>query len=65
MLPYSQAAYYDPGQQGPTGFMASGGEFHKSGNASHWADQKQPSFPSPTLSDNAKWETVAICMSVA
>ena len=45
------------------GFMSPGGEYHESRNASHWLNQKQPSFTSPTLSKNNNWETVEACMS--
>ena len=43
-------------------FMASGGELHEAGNASHWLDQKHPSFYRQSCSDNNKWETEAMCM---
>ena len=34
-------------------------------NASHWLDQKNYSFPSPTCSEYTKWETTTVCISVA
>ena len=46
------------------GFMASGGGF-QDGNASHWWNQKHPSFPNQTCSENTNWETAAVHMSVA
>ena len=49
MLASAEAAYEDPGQQMPMGFMASGGQFYGV-NASNWVDQKQPSFTSSTYS---------------
>ena len=57
-LDYAEASYEDPGEQAPMGFMDAGGGFH-SGNASHWWDHKQTSFPSQTCSDNTNWETAA------
>ena len=59
-LASTEVAYLYPGQQTPTGLMASGGEFCESGNASHWLDQKHPSFNSPTSSENTKWDTTSI-----
>ena len=64
MLAYSETAYEEPGQHRPMGSVASGGEFY-GGNASHWADQKQPSFPRLTYSYNNNWGTAAICMGVS
>ena len=51
-------------QQAPMGFMELGEEFH-GGNASHWEDQKQPSFTSSNHLDNTNWESEFVCMSVA
>ena len=34
-------------------------------NASNWDDQKQPSFPSLSYSDNTNWETASMLTSVA
>ena len=48
----------------PMGFMASRGQFHESGNYSQWLNQKHPSFTRSVFSDNTKWETVDVCMSV-
>ena len=62
-LASAEAAYEDPGEYAPMGIMSSAGGFHD-GNASHWVDQKQPSFPSPTYSDNTNRKTAAVCMSV-
>ena len=44
-------------------FMATGGVFHD-GNDSHWWDQKHPSFPSQSSSENNNWDTTAVHMSV-
>ena len=44
--------------------MAAGGGF-PDGNVSHWWDQKHPSFPSQTCSENTNWDTATVCMSVA
>ena len=45
-------------------FIASGGGFNH-GNDSHWLDQKLPSFPRSTYSDNTNWGAVDVCMSVS
>ena len=42
-LSSAEAAYEDPGEQAPMGFVASGVGFHD-GNDYHWWDQKHPSF---------------------
>ena len=42
-LASSEAAYEDPGEQAPMGFMAERGLFHD-GNASQWWDHKHPHF---------------------
>ena len=47
VLDSGELAYENTGQQAPMGFIASGGEFHYSGNAFQWADQKHPSFTIP------------------
>ena len=44
VLASAEAAYQDPGQHVPMVFMASEGESLKTGNTSHWLDQKHPSF---------------------
>ena len=41
VLAYAEAAYEDPGEQTPMGFMESGGGFHD-GNDSYWWDHKHP-----------------------
>ena len=40
-LASAEAAYEDPGEQAPMGFMATGVVFHD-GNASHWWELKHP-----------------------
>ena len=64
VLTYTEAAYEESGKHAPMVFTASGGEFHD-GNASHWADQKQPYFSSSAYSDNTKWETADVCICVS
>ena len=64
-LTSAEEAYENRGQQEPMGFMASGGEFHESRNDSRWLYQKHPSFPILTGSDNSKWDTASVFMSVA
>ena len=63
VLDSEEATYEDPGEHAPRGFMAAGGGFHD-GNASHWWDQKHPSFPSQTCSENTNWKTTNVHMSV-
>ena len=63
-LAYEEAAYEDPGEYMPMGFMATGRGFHD-GNVSHWWYHKQPSFLNQTCPDNTNWETAAMHMSVA
>ena len=46
------------------GFMASGVRYNDE-NASHWADQKQPSITISTYSDNTNRKARALCISVA
>ena len=64
VLASAETAYEDPGKQVPMGLMVSGGGFYN-GNASHWWDWKNPSFPNQTCSENTNWDTAAVCMSVA
>ena len=45
--------------------MDLGGGYHKAVNTSNWLDQKHSSFTSPNRSENTKWETTAMYMSVA
>ena len=49
---YAEAAYENPGHWAPMEFMDLGGGFHKTRNISHWLDQKHPSFPITTRSEN-------------
>ena len=63
MLASAESDYEETGQQGKMVFMAPEGAFYD-GNAAHWADKKQPSFPRSTYSDNTNWETVDVCMGV-
>ena len=51
VLASAEALYEDPGEQAPMCFMDAGGVFHDL-NFYHWWDQKHPSFPSHTFSDN-------------
>ena len=44
--------------------MDSGGEFNETVNAPHWLDHKYPSFTRPTWSENTKWDTVTVYMSM-
>ena len=43
VLDSGELAYENTRQQAQMGFIASGGEFHDSGNTFQWADQKHPS----------------------
>ena len=63
-LASAKAAYEDPGEQAPMGFMVTGGGFY-GGNFSHWWYQKHSSFPSQNFSDNNNWETATVKISVA
>ena len=63
-LTYVEVVYEYPGQHAPMVSMEPGGEFHEAGNASHWLDQKHSLFTITTCSENTKWETIAMCMSV-
>ena len=65
MLASAEAAYEDPGEQVPMGFVSSGGEFHEAKSDSHWLDYKNPSFPSPTCSDNSNWDSASMHIIVA
>ena len=64
VLASAEAAYEYPREQAPMGLLTAGGGFHD-WNVSHWWDQKQPSFPIQTFSDNNNWETAAVHMSGA
>ena len=65
MLASEEAVYEDPGQKAPMRFMASGGGFCEARNSSRWLDQKHSSFSRPTCSENTKWYTADVCMSVS
>ena len=60
----AEAAYEDLGEHAPMEYMVSGEGFHD-GNDSHWWNQKHPSFPIQTFSENKKWDTAAVHISVA
>ena len=47
------------------GFMALGKEIQESENASPRMDRKHSFPPSPTGTENTRWETAAVCMSMA
>ena len=49
VLASAESAYEDPGEQASMVFMEAGGGLHDL-NASHWWDQKHPSFTSQTCS---------------
>ena len=64
-LASAEAAYENPGEQAPMGFMASGGEIQGSDNTPPWMGRKCSSFLSLTDTENTNWETAAVHMSVA
>ena len=63
-LAFSEAAYENPGEQAPMGFMSSGGEIQGSENTSPWMDQKKSSFPYLTGTNDTNWETADVHTSV-
>ena len=63
-LASAEAAYENPGEQAPMGFMAPGGEIQGSENTPPWMNRKRSSFPSLPGNDNTNWETAAVNMSV-
>ena len=56
----AEADYKTPGKQAPIGFMALCGEIQGLGNASPWMDQKRLFPPSPTGTENTRWETADV-----
>ena len=63
-LASAEAAYDNPGEQAPMGIMALGGEIQGSENESPRMDRKRLFYPSPTGTDNTRWDTEDICMSM-
>ena len=64
-LASAEADYENTGEHAPIGLVAFGGEIQGSENAYPWMDQKRSYLPSPTGTKNTRWETAAVCMSMA
>ena len=59
-LASEEAAYENPGEQAPMGFMASGREIQGSENNPPWMDRKCSSFTSLTGTENTNWDNASV-----
>ena len=51
----AEAAYENPGEQSPMGFMALGRKIQGSENTSPWMDRKRSVLPSLIGTENTNW----------
>ena len=64
-LASAEAAYENPWEQAPMGFMESSVEIQGSENTPPWMDRKRSYFTSLNGTENTNWKTAAVCMSMA
>ena len=64
-LASAEAGYENTGEYAPMGLMTLGGEIQGLENRPPRMYRKRSSIPSLNGTENSKWETAAVCMSMA